>query len=787
LAALAGGRTAAVADDPGTAALTASLPAASAATPVPTVTATPVATATPVPSPAATATPEPTPAETATPEPTPAATPVTEATPATPPVATATPAATASPVATPTPTPRANATQGAGELFHCTVEDIISTSTSGCGSSSAKPRNVASTKAEQPDATATAPVTGSGGGLAAPVLGGGEGEPFAVGVPSFFINRFRIPPFLLPIYQAAGIEYGVRWEVLAAINEIETDYGRNLNVSSAGALGWMQFMAATWETYGVDANHDGAKDPMNPVDAIFAAARYLRAAGADTDLRRAIFAYNHADWYVDSVLMRARVISGLPGDLVGSLTGLTQGRFPVAARARYAETDGARIARAAAGDTTRRRAIRIVAKAGSKVVAANDGRVVRIGRSHRLGRYVTLQDAYGNLYTYGHLGSVATTHPVAREHERTKGAGRAEAEARRDPAPKRAASTTGKAARRAAERAGDTAAAGAAVAKERLFANPSRAAAHKAGGDLQLADGTLGIVAAPGVQLDPRDYVIRRMKAGSRILAGTVLGRIGRPKRGHVPSHMRFELRPAGAGAPRIDPRPILDGWRLLDASALYRTTEAAGADDDAPTIGQLLLMSKEQLQQRVLGDPRISIYPCGRADIRAGLIDRRVLATLEFLAANGLSPTVSALECGHGYRTSSGNVSEHSTGSAVDIAAINGTPIAGHQGKGSVTDATIQKLLQLQGTMKPHQIISLMRYAGTDNTLSMADHDDHIHVGFRPAYGENRAAARKVAEILSPKQWDDLSDRLADIVNPDVRAQPSDYAISTTAEPAGP
>jgi hypothetical protein len=79
------------------------------------------------------------------------------------------------------------------------------------------------------------------------------------------------------------------------------------------------------------------------------------------------------------------------------------------------------------------------------------------------------------------------------------------------------------------------------------------------------------------------------------------------------------------------------------------------------------------------------------------------------------------------------------------------------------------------------------MRYAGTDNTLSMADHDDHIHVGFRPAYGENRAAARKVAEILSPKQWDDLSDRLADIVNPDVRAQPSDYAISTTAEPAGP
>ena len=71
--------------------------------------------------------------------------------------------------------------------------------------------------------------------------------PAPIGVPNFFIDKFRIPPFLLPIYQAAGIEYGVRWEVLAAINEIETDYGRNLNVSSAGAVGWMQFMPVDLE------------------------------------------------------------------------------------------------------------------------------------------------------------------------------------------------------------------------------------------------------------------------------------------------------------------------------------------------------------------------------------------------------------------------------------------------------------------------------------------------------------------------------------------------------------
>ncbi|MDX6691015.1 MAG: hypothetical protein QOG15_2472, partial [Solirubrobacteraceae bacterium] len=81
--------------------------------------------------------------------------------------------------------------------------------------------------------------------------------PAPVGVPNFFINKYAIPPFLLSIYQAAGVQYGVRWEVLAAINEIETDYGRNLNVSSAGAMGWMQFIPSSWKRYGVDANQDG--------------------------------------------------------------------------------------------------------------------------------------------------------------------------------------------------------------------------------------------------------------------------------------------------------------------------------------------------------------------------------------------------------------------------------------------------------------------------------------------------------------------------------------------------
>jgi murein DD-endopeptidase MepM/ murein hydrolase activator NlpD len=117
------------------------------------------------------------------------------------------------------------------------------------------------------------------------------------------------PVYLVPIYKAAAHRYHVPWRVLAAINAIETDYGRNLSVSSAGAVGWMQFMPATWQEWAVDADRDGKKNPYSPQDAIFSAARYLQASGAERDLPRAIFAYNHADWYVTEVLLRARMLS----------------------------------------------------------------------------------------------------------------------------------------------------------------------------------------------------------------------------------------------------------------------------------------------------------------------------------------------------------------------------------------------------------------------------------------------------------------------------------------------
>jgi len=77
----------------------------------------------------------------------------------------------------------------------------------------------------------------------------------------------------------------------------------------------MQFMPATWQAYGVDGNRDRRKDIMDPEDAIPAAARYLKASGAPKDMQRAVFAYNHAQWYVDKVLALAKTFAQ-GGDLL---------------------------------------------------------------------------------------------------------------------------------------------------------------------------------------------------------------------------------------------------------------------------------------------------------------------------------------------------------------------------------------------------------------------------------------------------------------------------------------
>ncbi|MQA76436.1 MAG: transglycosylase SLT domain-containing protein, partial [Solirubrobacterales bacterium] len=106
----------------------------------------------------------------------------------------------------------------------------------------------------------------------------------------------------------------------ASIHRIESGFGAlNDEISTAGAVGHMQFLPETWNAYGVDANHDGRTDPHDPADAIHGAANYLRASGAPGDWYGALFTYNNADWYVDEVLLWA----GLYGDVGESADAVT--------------------------------------------------------------------------------------------------------------------------------------------------------------------------------------------------------------------------------------------------------------------------------------------------------------------------------------------------------------------------------------------------------------------------------------------------------------------------------
>jgi hypothetical protein len=635
------------------------------------------------------------------------------------------------------------------------------------------------------------------------------------GVPGFFIESFRIPPFLLPIFQAAGTAYGVPWQVLAAINEVETDYGRDLSVSSAGAEGWMQFLPSSWETYGVDANGDGYKDPYNPADAIFAAARYLRAAGAASDVRGAVFSYNHSLAYVESVMLRAKLLGGTPDQLLGAITGLTEARFPVHAQAHF--SDGFLAAPAGGSEANGSGEIAgttIYSQANAPVIAVQDGQIVQMGDSPTLGHFISLRDAYGNTYTYAKLGSVATLYPVLKPHDGSA-SDESSSQARqsdepRPTGPATAGTHTG-AAPASEETEGISALSLGAPSGLQAPAPGSGAATSTQGAataepststSTQPAQASPEAGAAPGdpapatsapstgsppppsgatprvFRAGPDDVYLHELHAGVRVIAGTVLGHVGEGEAtaGQDEPHMFFQIRPAGVGAPLIDPKPILDGWVQLENSSIFRAKGQNPFLANAPTAGQVLLESKEQLQQQVLANSDIDIYPCGRQDIQTGQIDRRVLATLEFLAVSGLKPTVSALKCGHSELTTEGNVSEHSTGDAVDISAINGIPIVGHQGPGSITDTTIRKLLTLQGSMKPHQIISLMSYPGTDNTLAKADHYNHIHVGFRPF--AQASLAGSLTSSITPGQWIKLISRLGEIPDPKVANGPSAAAI---------
>jgi hypothetical protein len=147
------------------------------------------------------------------------------------------------------------------------------------------------------------------------------------------------------------------------------------------------------------------------------------------------------------------------------------------------------------------------------------------------------------------------------------------------------------------------------------------------------------------------------------------------------------------------------------------------------PALVSGLLSQKADLQDRVLHDSRLQIYPGGRNDVASGKVDVRVLATMLYLAESFHEVTVSCLVSGHRLYARPGVVSAHIYGRAADIAALDGVSIYGHQQPGGITEQGVRALLMLPGGMLPAQVISLLSMGGP--SFALANHYDHIHVGY--------------------------------------------------------
>jgi len=212
------------------------------------------------------------------------------------------------------------------------------------------------------------------------------------------IAKTEIPPELMSIYVNAQDKYGVSWAVLAGINKIETEFGQNVQVSSAGAIGWMQFMPSTWDKYKVDGNGDGICDPDNPWDAIYSAAKYLKACGFENDPSKAIYAYNH-DWsYVNKALSYATTYST---DMIPTGNGAwpVPGHIHITSEFSY-RTDPF------TGAKTYHEGIDIDAPTGTPVVAATDGNITMAHWNGGYGNCIEVSNSR-SMNVYGHLSDYA--------------------------------------------------------------------------------------------------------------------------------------------------------------------------------------------------------------------------------------------------------------------------------------------------------------------------------------------------------------------------------------------
>jgi hypothetical protein len=174
------------------------------------------------------------------------------------------------------------------------------------------------------------------------------------------------------------------------------------------------------------------------------------------------------------------------------------------------------------------------------------------------------------------------------------------------------------------------------------------------------------------------------------------------------------ERRPAGRRRPFVQ--------RVIALTHYNRAVRLAG-------LVRGLEATRRRLARRVLDHHRLVIYSGGRDDIRSGFTDVRVLVLLLYLSSRSTDVTVTSLTTGHSFLTASGNVSLHSHGRAVDIAAIGGKSILGNQEPGGLTERTLRKIMLLPKRLQPTELISLFELGGP--SFALADHADHIHVGY--------------------------------------------------------
>jgi hypothetical protein len=184
-----------------------------------------------------------------------------------------------------------------------------------------------------------------------------------------------------------------------------------------------------------------------------------------------------------------------------------------------------------------------------------------------------------------------------------------------------------------------------------------------------------------------------------------------------------------------------------------------------------------------VLRDRAIRLGRCGRADVQEGKVDKRVLAVLEYLSVSGLSPTVARVPCPpRGAAAGAANAAANKSIVSIQLTAIAGTPLAGHEGPAGIADVTVRKLLMLQGTERPRRIVTAQQIPGA----SIVSHSLRAAGTIRVSFSRNLAGAAAAGATLGPSEWIKLISRLGEIPDPTVSRAPSAASIPDPKQSEG-